>query len=139
MVGGEAVIADGEVKVRLSVASKSTGDYLVSVFILEDGIIYSQEGGASNYEHNSIARDEMTPMWGEPVSLTAGNITNLEYSMPVPSSVLDEDRLHVLAIVNRTGSFKGNVTYATYNDWGYVTDNAADIPGNGFTDFGYEN
>lgn len=139
MAGGEAVISGGQIDVRLGIASKVSGDYLVSVFILEDGIIYEQEGGASNYVHNSIARDEMTRMWGDPVSLSAGSIKELEFSMPVPASVTDEDNLHVLVIINRTGSFEGTVGYVQYIDWGYVTDNAVDIPANGFSDFGYEN
>ena len=137
-VAGSARIEDGDIVLDLGIASKEAGSYLVSVFVLEDGIVYEQLGGSSEYVHNAVARAEMTPMWGEQVSLGTEGLFEKTYSMPVPQSVLDENNLHLLVMVNEKGTFTGDVQYAVYYDWGYVIDNAVDIPVNGFSVFEYE-
>ena len=138
MVAGTARLEDGNVVVDLSIASKEAGEYLVSVFILEDGIVYEQSGGSSDYVHNNVARAEMTQMWGDPVSLQADGLLEKSFSAPVPQSVLDPNNLHILVMMNRKGTFTGDVTYAGYYDYGYVIDNAVSIPINGFAVFEYE-
>ena len=138
MVAGSTRIEEGSIVVDLGIASKQAGDYYVSVFVLEDGIVYAQTGGSSEYVHNAVTRAEMTPMWGEPVSLSAEGLLEKTFSMPVPESVMDQSKLHILAVVNKKGTFSGDVKYATYRDWEYVVDNAVDIPINGFSVFEYE-
>ncbi len=138
MVAGTARLEDGNVVVDLSIASKEAGEYLVSVFVLEDGIVYEQSGGSSDYVHNNVARAEMTQMWGDPVSLQADGLLEKSFSAPVPQSVLDPNNLHILVMMNRKGTFTGDVTYAGYYDYGYVIDNAVSIPINGFAVFEYE-
>ena len=133
MAAGTSRIENGNIVVDLSIASKQAGEYLVSVFVLEDGMVYS-----SDYVHNNVARAEMTPMWGEAVSLTANGLLERTFSIPVPESVLDTDNLHILVMLNREGSFTGSAQYAIYGDYGYVMDNAVSIPVNGFAVFEYE-
>lgn len=143
VAGGQAYIEDGTIKVELSIASKTAGNYLASIFVLEDGIVHGQEGGGSEYVHNDVVRAEMTAMWGDPVSLQANGITGMDFQLPVPSTVIDTSRLRIVAVINTEGTFTGNVNdsgySAGYNDWGYLTDNAVTFPVNGFADFGYEN
>ena len=110
----------------------------MSVFVLEDGMVYQQSGGSSDYVHNNVARAEMTQMWGDPVSLQADGLLEKSFSAPVPQSVLDPNNLHILVMMNRKGTFTGDVTYAGYYDYGYVIDNAVSIPINGFAVFEYE-
>ena len=138
MAAGSSRIEDGNIVVDLSIASKQAGEYLVSVFVLEDGMVYQQSGGSSDYVHNNVARAEMTPMWGDAVSLTANGLLEKTFSIPVPESVLDSDNLHILVMLNRKGSFTGSAQYAIYGDYGYVMDNAVSIPVNGFAVFEYE-
>lgn len=138
MAAGTSRIENGNIVVDLSIASKQAGEYLVSVFVLEDGMVYEQLGGSSDYVHNNVARAEMTPMWGEAVSLTANGLLERTFSIPVPESVLDTDNLHILVMLNREGSFTGSAQYAIYGDYGYVMDNAVSIPVNGFAVFEYE-
>ena len=138
MAAGSSRIEDGNIVVDLSIVSKQAGEYLVSVFVLEDGMVYEQLGGSSDYVHNNVARAEMTPMWGEAVSLTANGLLERTFSIPVPESVLDTDNLHILVMLNREGSFTGSAQYAIYGDYGYVMDNAVSIPVNGFAVFEYE-
>ena len=138
MAAGSSRIEDGNIVVDLSIASKQAGEYLVSVFVLEDGMVYQQSGGSSDYVHNNVARAEMTQMWGDPVSLTANGLLEKTFSIPVPESVLDSDNLHILVMLNRKGSFTGSAQYAIYGDYGYVMDNAVSIPVNGFAVFEYE-
>lgn len=138
MAAGTSRIENGNIVVDLSIASKQAGEYLVSVFVLEDGMVYGQLGGSSDYVHNNVARAEMTPMWGEAVSLTANGLLERTFSIPVPESVLDTDNLHILVMLNREGSFTGSAQYAIYGDYGYVMDNAVSIPVNGFAVFEYE-
>lgn len=138
MAAGTARIEGGNIEVDLSIASKQAGNYFVSVFVLEDGIVYEQSGGSSDYVHNNVARAEMTQMWGDPVSLQSNGLLEKSFSIPVPTSVLDENNLHILVMMNRSGSFTGDVLYAGYYDYGYVVDNAVTIPINGFSIFEYE-
>lgn len=138
MAAGSSRIEDGNIVVDLSIASKQAGEYLVSVFVLEDGMVYEQLGGSSDYVHNNVARAEMTEMWGDAVSLTANGLLEKTFSIPVPESVLDSDNLHILVMLNRKGSFTGSAQYAIYGDYGYVMDNAVSIPVNGFAVFEYE-
>ena len=138
MAAGTSRIENGNIVVDLSIASKQAGEYLVSVFVLEDGMVYQQSGGSSDYVHNNVARAEMTEMWGEAVSLTANGLLERTFSIPVPESVLDTDNLHILVMLNREGSFTGSAQYAIYGDYGYVMDNAVSIPVNGFAVFEYE-
>ena len=133
MAAGSSRIEDGNIVVDLSIASKQAGEYLVSVFVLEDGMVYEQLGGSSDYVHNNVARAEMTEMWGDAVSLTANGLLEKTFSIPVPESVLDSDNLHILVMLNRKGSFTGSAQY-----YGYVMDNAVSIPVNGFAVFEYE-
>lgn len=139
VLGGYAAIENGNIVVDLSIASKETGNYKVSVFVLEDGLEYYQAGVGNNYVHENVARTEMTDMWGEAVSLEANSVKKMSFTAAVPSYVENEANLHICAVVYKNDTFTGSVSGMKYSDIeGLVVDNAVDIPINGFCVFEYE-
>lgn len=147
VLGGVATISGSDIVVDLSLASKNAGDYFLSAFLLEDGIIGSQSDylglvdNPSQYDHSNVVRAVFTERMGDAYSLTANGMEKITLSMPVPSSVKNTDNLHVVVFVSYEGSFTGGLgdSFVSYNNYGYVIDNAVSIPVGGFAIFGYEN
>lgn len=140
-IGGFASLSDGNIDVDLYIASKQSGEYALSVFIMEDGLQYYQANQGNDYVHNNVCRGEMTQMWGDPLTLQANSITEVSLSAVVPSFVENQDNLHLFAVVYRVGeTYNGTVagiSYVNYQD--RIVDNVVDIPMNGFAMFDYEN
>lgn len=140
VIGGYAEIADGSVKAELSVGAKESGDYKVCAFLLEDGIVYKQSSGGNNYVHDYVVRDEMTDLYGDALTLSAGEVGTLSLEIPVPSSVLDPERLHVVAFVTWAGVPETRtVEDAEYIECGTIVDNVVDIAANSPAFFEYGN
>lgn len=139
-VAGESQIDGNEITVNVAIASKQSGDYNVSLFLLEDGLMYNQTGySGGKYQHNNVTRNEMTVMYGEKVALTANKVTEKTFTATIPSYVENKDNLHVYVVVYRYDTYTGSVAGPTYVNYkGMIVDNVADIPGNGFTAFKYE-
>lgn len=138
-LGGYATIKDGNVELDLRIAAKRSGNYKVSVFLLEDGLQYYQAAIGDNYIHNNVARCEMTEMWGQSVNLTGGSVEKMSFSCEIPSYVENQDNLHIYAVVYKKGDFKGSVSDITYMTLeNMVVDNAVDIPLNEVVSFKYE-
>lgn len=140
-IAGEAIIEDNKITIEVSIASKQSGDYNVSVFLLEDKLMYNQAGASGKYEHNNVTRDEITAMYGDKVTLTANQVTEKTFTADIPSYVENKDNLHVYVVVYRPGTFEGtvsagNLTYMNFKDM--IVDNVIDIPGNGFVGLKYE-
>lgn len=145
VLGGIASLDGNTVTAKVNVATKEAGSYYVSAFLLEDGVIGQQADYAGivsdtrNYEHNDIARALMTEPFGDAYEFSAEGNQVLTFSVEVPSSVQNEDNLHVVVFVAKEGTFSGSVSNADYSDFGYVVDNVVDIPVGGFAIFEYEN
>lgn len=141
IIGGYASASGDNITVEVSVASKTAGDYYISAFLLEDGIIREQNGGGSGYEHNNVMRAAMTEPFGDPCSLASNSLEHFTLSMPVPASVVNPDNLHVVVFTSHDGRFTGDLAdgYIVYRNYGYVVDNAVDIPVGGLRLFDYEN
>ena len=145
VLGGIASLDGNTVTAKVNVATKEAGSYYVSAFLLEDGVIGQQDDYAGivsdtrNYEHNDIARALMTEPFEDAYEFSAEGNQVLTFSVEVPSSVQNEDNLHVVVFVAKEGTFSGSVSNADYSDFGYVVDNVVDIPVGGFAIFEYEN
>ena len=138
-IGGFVSVAGGQVDAMLSVAVKEAGTYKISAFVLEDGIQYQQDGAGSDYTHNYVVRKEMTGIYGNEFSTSSANETKeFNFSIPVPSSVINAANLHVVVYVTYAGSYTGSVSYAEYVNYGIVIDNVVDIKANDLCDFKYE-
>lgn len=138
-IGGYATIKDGSIEVDLRIASKKSGQYKISVFVLEDGMQYYQAGMGNNYIHDNVARYEMTEMYGDPVTLAGNTVEKMSFSCKVPSYIQNEDNLHIYAVMYKEGSFNGSVSGIKYNTLeGVIVDNAVNIPINEVRVFEYE-
>lgn len=141
VIGGYTEVTDGSVRAELSIGARQSGDYKVCAFLLEDGIVYKQSSGGADYVHDYVVRDEMTDdLYGEALTLSAGEVGTVSLEIPVPSGVLDPERLHIVAFVTYAGVPEiRTVENATYIECGTVVDNAVDIPVNTVAFFEYGN
>lgn len=143
VIGGTSKINVGTIEVELSVASKEAGDYILGVFLMENGIVGYQNGGGGDYEHNFVLRKEFSAYSGDAVQLSANSTKEFTYSMPVPEDVEDINNCYVCVWVAYEGTFTGEVSEPNgdklYFDYGIVIDNVVNIPLNGFAIFEYEN
>ncbi len=138
-IGGFVSVSSSNVDVNLTVATKEAGTYKISVFLLEDGIVYNQSSGGSNYVHNYVVRKEMTGIYGDEFTATANGHQDFHYNIAIPSSIKDAANLHVVAYVSYAGGFQqGSVSNVEYKDFGLVIDQVIDIKGNDICVFKYE-
>ena len=140
-IGGIVNLNGDNIEISLGIGAKESGNYRISVLVLEDSIVAYQSNGGSRYIHDNVVRAEVTEMWGDPIQLTGGEINNVELTCPVPQDVENPENLHIVAIVNYEDTYKGSVDYVIYGfqtGTGYVTDNVVDIKINNFAIFEYE-
>ena len=123
----------------ISIASKEAGLYALNAFLLEDGLVYPQEGGSEDYVHDNVIRIEMTDnLMGDNVSLEANGTYVTQLKVPVPSSVENTDNLHVVVYTTYRGTFTGSVSNVLYGNFGTVVDNVVNIPINTLVNYAYE-
>lgn len=92
----------------LNVYAKKAGDYKITVLLIEDGIIMSQNGGGANYEHNGVVQAAFTSPLGDDFTVTEDNqVKNFAYSVAIPTKS-NPDNIKVVAYVQRT---EGKVTF----------------------------
>ncbi len=144
-------VKEGKINLSVDIASKVSADYYrLTVFFLEDGIKAEQSDGSGilpdpeNYIHKDILRGTATNGYangGDRIVLSQGQITREEFSVDIPSGIVDIDNAKVLVYVTHPGgpTVEGIKSQdIAYNDFGWVLDNAVMLPVNGFVDFRYE-
>ncbi len=143
-------IENSSVDLTISFASKVTKSFRYTVAILEDGIVYTQSDYSqpplvedpANYEHNHALKGFATkesPQGGQVISLTANETKTETLSFMLPDNVVNPDNVQLQIFVTSEGTYKvEDVLYATYKDWGWIIDNAIQLPVAGFRDFKYE-
>lgn len=143
VIGGLARVSDGEIVVDISIASKKAGSYYLNAFLLEDGMVYPQTNGGEDYVHNDIVRTELTSnAFGDHIELEANGNYETRLSMRIPSSVENQDNLHVVVFTSYRGTYDGGsdgVKNVVYENYGYVVDNAVNLPLGSFINYAYEN
>jgi len=122
-VSGRTALAD------VGVYVKKAGDYKITVFLLEDGIINKQadyeEGDHADYVHDNVIRVAMTDVLGEEFSVTSDNtVKNFSFSANVPSS-FKLANMRVLVYVQRKFGSYPVIQSGNYGD--YFVDNSADV------------
>ena len=83
------------------VADVAGNDLRLVVYLLEDGLIYPQAGGTSNYVHNNVMRDAVSGTWGDAGIITsneAGTIYSTDYSYTLNAN-WNADNMYVVAFV----------------------------------------
>ena len=143
-IGGLAYTKSDSIILDLSIASKEAGDYYISAFLLEDGLVAYQANTSEgyNYVHDYVTRTEFTrEIYGDPISLSAEAITEVSYRLRVPSVVQNVDNLHVVVFTSYRGTYDGGsdkVANISYGNIGYVVDNVIDLKLNELALFSYE-
>lgn len=144
-IAGVVQASETSFDVNVNIACKEAGEYFVTAFILEDGIIGTQadyvEGTThTDYEHNAVNRAVMTDYLGDSYRFEANSSNALVMSLATPTNIRTIENAHVVVIVSYRGNFKGEVASGalSYREYGYIVDNVVDIPANGVVDFSYE-
>ncbi len=71
----------------------------LSVYITEDGLVYPQTSGGSDYVHNNVFRQALGSVRGVAINKTGDNYKN-EFTFTVPEA-WDADQLSVTAFISR--------------------------------------
>ena len=116
-------------QVDVGVYVKKAGDYKITVFLLEDGIVNKQadyeEGDHSAYIHDNVIRVAMTNVLGDEFSVTNDfTVKNFNFSANVPSS-FKLANMRVLVYVQRKFGSYPVIQSGSYGD--YFVDNSADV------------
>ena len=108
-IGFDSSLQGQKLDMNIRLYAKQAGNYKISVFVLEDGVIKGQydeeEEYIENYPHNNVARMAVTDIDGDSVSASARSVNRLHYSVTVPASY-NKDKLKLVVYVQRTyGSY----------------------------------
>ena len=115
--------------VDVGVYVKKAGDYKVTVFLLEDGIVNEQvdyeEGDHPDYVHDNVIRVAMSDVRGDAFSVTADNtVKNFTFNASIPASCVLAN-MRVLVYVQRAFGPYPVIHSGNYGD--YFVDNSADV------------
>lgn len=105
---------DGSIDITVhgNLVANVTGDDLrLVVYLLEDGLIYPQSGGSSDYVHNNVMRDAISGTWGDAgiiTSNTAGTTFSESYSYELDSEWIADNMYVVAFIANYDGGDVNN-------------------------------
>ncbi len=115
-----SVIDNGVAHIETRVFVKSGGNYKVSVWLLEDGVIGYQSdyvnGASDSFAHNDTVFASVTTLLGEPFVATSGEVVSREYNAAI-SSHRKLDNIRVLVFV-----------WAQDSESVYSIDNCASVP-----------
>jgi len=89
-----------------------SGEYKFNAILLEDGMVWNQTGGSSDYVHTHVVRAMMNGALGEQVvngTWNSGNMINktVNYTIPIPGGPGPDiifDSCHVVVMVYKVGS-----------------------------------
>ena len=123
-----STLSGRDLTIDLTVYAKKAGAYMISVFLLEDGIFNAQSGAPSGFAvHNDVARIAVTKSTGEAFNITKDfSFKDFSYTVKnIPSSYKLE-KMKILVYVQSTFS-PGNVTQSE-NYGNYYVDNCVTVP-----------
>lgn len=128
-----------EVSLKVSVAAKEVKDFKINVFVMESGIIYPQNNGGDNYEHNNIVRENITDIMGDSFVIEQNSAIDLDFDFSLPDNIKDTGNAYLVIFVSYPGNpnVKG-VDGAQYLKSNYMVDNIISIPLDGSSEFQYE-
>ena len=131
-IGLSSTVSDGVAQVRAEVFATFPEDYILTVFLLESGVVATQTnnmpgGTTTGYVHDNIGRVAVTPALGQAFSTTAGGETKVftfnDIAIPDGCNIAN---MSVLAYVQRKYGEQPVIRSADYGDW-YI-DNCRIVP-----------
>ena len=76
-------------------------DAVVTVYLLEDGLVANQIGASKNYVHNHVLRDVVTDnVFGDPINWTSATTYQNEFNVTLDSE-WNSDNMQVVAFIGR--------------------------------------
>ena len=76
-------------------------DAVVTVYLLEDGLVATQSGVSGNYVHNHVLRDVVTDnVFGDPINWTSATTYQNEFNVTLDSE-WNSDNMQVVAFIGR--------------------------------------
>ena len=76
-------------------------DAVVTVYLLEDGLVANQTGASKNYVHNHVLRDVVTDnVFGDPINWTSATTYQNEFNVTLDSE-WNSDNMQVVAFIGR--------------------------------------
>lgn len=76
-------------------------DAVVTVYLLEDGLVAPQTGASNNYVHDHVLRDVVTDnVFGDPINWTSATTYQNEFNVTLDSE-WNPDNMHVVAFIGR--------------------------------------
>ena len=123
-----STLSGRDLTIDLTVYAKKAGAYMISVFLLEDGIFNAQSGAPSGFAvHNDVARIAVTKSTGEAFNITKDfSFKDFSYTVKNISSSYKLEKMKILVYVQSTFS-PGNVTQSE-NYGNYYVDNCVTVP-----------
>ena len=73
-------------------------DLRLTVYLVEDGVVSTQQQGRGEFVQNGVIREIVTEGWGDPIDISGGSITK-QYTCTVPAG-WNADNMRVVAFVN---------------------------------------
>ena len=131
-IGLSSTVSDGVAQVRAEVFATFPEDYILTVFLLESGVVATQTnnmpgGTTTGYVHDNIGRVAVTPALGQAFSTTVGSETKVftfnDIAIPDGCNIAN---MSVLAYVQRKYGEQPVIRSADYGDW-YI-DNCRIVP-----------
>ena len=141
-IAATSSLSGNVVTIDVQLASKETrNDYTINVWVVEDGIVYPQSSGGSNYVHNYVVRQNITQnIKGDEVGdVDEGTIKDLQFEAELSNKIKDINNCYIVVFVKYKGepSVK-KVANAKYGKYGTIIDNGTTLPLDGSVDFRYE-
>ena len=123
-----STLSGRDLTIDLTVYAKKAGAYMISVFLLEDGIFNAQSGAPSGFAvHNDVARIAVTKSTGEAFNITKDfSFKDFSYTVKNISSSYKLEKMKILVYVQSTFS-PGNVNQSE-NYGNYYVDNCVTVP-----------
>ncbi len=109
-VSAQVLYSNGKVEVHPTVFVKEAGTYHLHVALMENGVVAAQTDYTNlytaseleNFEHGNVVRSYATKLLtGDEFSASEHSINAFNYTMEIPATVLDKNRLSVVVYVTR--------------------------------------
>ena len=121
-LGIKSTSAGRNVNIDIDAYFKESGDYRITVLLVEDGIIHYQNNGGDNYRHDNIARIALTAITGDALKVDEPSKRALNYTVSVPSGY-EIGNMRVFAYIQKSFGSSPKVQTGDYGD--YYVDNCA--------------
>ncbi len=115
-----------KVSIDIDAYFKTAGDYKITVFLLEDGIVHPQVNGGDNYVHNHVAREVATDILGEAFTIKKDLTKKSFYYEVSVDPAFKLENMHVLAYIQKPFGSAPRLQTEDYGD--YYVDNCATAP-----------